>query len=158
MTRFRDFDDDQRAALKELLLRAVDRRVKEDMEYTNHVYRFLVLGNSAGIVLLASFIGVVAGRGHEVGDLVVPLWKFLLGCVLAAFIYAPLMGVAAQAVNHQVNQTVQFFRNELEFEAIQGWGLTKKGRVIISILALSSLASFVVGVVQCIWILNALKP
>ena len=156
MTQFKDFDDDQRVALKELLLRAVDRRVKEDMEYTNHVYRLLVLGNGAGIALWASFIGVVAGRGHPVGDLVSPLWKFLLGCVLAAFIYAPLMGVASQALNHQVKQTVQFFRNELEFETIQGWSLNKKGRILVGVLALSSLVCFVAGVSQCIWHLNSL--
>jgi hypothetical protein len=158
MTKFKEFDDDQRGALKEFLLCALDRRVKEDMENTNHAYKLLALGNGAGIALLASFIGVVAGRGQEVGDLVAPLWKFLLGCVLAALIYAPLMAVASQAVTHQANQAIQFIRNEIDLEQMQGWGLSKRGRLVVSILALSSLALFIAGVVQCIWILNSLKP
>lgn len=158
MTKFRELDADQKAIVKEMLLRAIDRRVKEDMEYTSQVYRLLVLGNGAGIALLASFMGVVAGRGHSIDALVSPLWKFLLGCILGALIYAPHMGVAAQAVYHAANQTTQFLKNELDLESIQGWGLSKRGRKLIAILALGSLILFVLGVIQCIYLLSTLRP
>lgn len=128
------------------------------MEYTNHVYRLLVLGNGAGIALLASFMGVVAGRGHPVAELVPPLWKFLLGCILAALIYAPHMAVAAQAVNHAANQTIQFLKNEIDLESVQGWVLDRRGQRVIALLALSSFLLFVVGVIQCIYVLASLSP
>jgi hypothetical protein len=158
LTRFKDLDPDQRGAFKELLLRAVDRRVKEDMDYTSQAYRLLALGNGAGIALLASFMGVVAGRGNPLDALVSPLWKFLLGVLLAALINVPLMAVAAEAVNRQVNQTVEFFQNKADLESIQGWGLSKRGRILVALLALSSLACFIWGVAQCIWLLNSVKP
>jgi hypothetical protein len=158
MTKFRELDSDQKAMAKEMLMRAIDRRVKEDIEYTNHVYRLLVLGNGAGIVLLASFIGVIAGKGQSVTELVPPLWKFLLGCILAALIYAPHMAVATQAVNHAAAQTLQFLKNEIELESIQGWVLNKRGQRVVALLALLSFALFVVGVLQCIYLLSSLRP
>lgn len=126
MTRFNDLDADQKIAFKELLLRGIDRRIREDIEYTNHVYRLLILGNGAGIALLAPFLGAVAARGNPLGDLVSPLWKFFLGCVFAALIFAPLMAVAAQATTHTVNQAVEFFKNQADLESLQGWGLSKR--------------------------------
>jgi hypothetical protein len=157
MTKFRDLDDDQRGAFKELFMRGLDRRIKEEMDFTNQAFRLLMLGNGAGIALLASFIGAVAGRGHPVGDLVSPLWKFLLGVVCAGLISAPFMAVASQATNHTINQLMQFFRNEIDIESMQGWGFTKRGRIVIGGLSLLSLLFFVIGVMQCIWLLNTLK-
>lgn len=94
MTKFKELDNDQKGAFKDLMLRAVDRRIKEDIEYTQHSYRLLIIGNGAGIALLASFIGAIVGRGNPAaGALIAPLWKFFLGCFLAAMIYAPLRKV-----------------------------------------------------------------
>lgn len=158
MTKFREFDEDQRVVFKELLLRGIDRRIKEDMEYTGHVFRFLVLGNGAGIALLASFMGVVAGRGHPLDALVSPLWKFLLGAVFAALIYAPLMAVSTEATNKVLAEAVQFFKNELDFESMQGWALNKRGQRVVGFLILASFICFIWGVIQCVGILSSLKP
>lgn len=157
MTKFREFDDDQRTVFKELLFRGIDRRIKEDMEYTSHVFKFLVLGNGAGIALLASFMGVVAGRGNPLDALISPLWKFLLGAVLAALIYAPMMAVATEATTKTLAEAVEFFQNRIEFEAMQGWGLSKRGRRVVAWLMALSLICFVWGVVQCVGILSSIK-
>jgi hypothetical protein len=95
MTHFRDLDPNQKEAVRELLLRGIDRRIREDIEYTNQIFRLLIVGNGAGVALLATFMGAVAANGHPVSALVTPLWKFFLGCISAAFIYWPLVAVAS---------------------------------------------------------------
>lgn len=157
MTRFRDLDGDQKDAFKELLLRGIDRRIHEEIEYTNQVYRLLVLGNGAGIALLATFMGAVAATGNPFADLVAPLWKFFIGCVLAALIYAPLMAVSSQATNHIARQALAFFQNQIDIESLQGYGFNRLGLWVVRLLALASLSFFSWGVYQCIQILKSLQ-
>jgi hypothetical protein len=120
------------------------------------VYRLLVLGNGAGIALLATFMGAVAAAGNPLANLVAPLWKFFIGCVLAALIYAPLMAVASQATNHIANQAFAFFQNQIDIESMQGYGFNRLGLWVVRLLALGSLSFFSWGVYQCIQILKSL--
>ncbi|WP_295625338.1 hypothetical protein [uncultured Nitrosomonas sp.] len=154
MTKFKEFDNDQKSAFKELLFIVMERRIKEEIEYTNHVFKFLVLGNGAGIALLAAFMGAIAATGNPISELVSPLWKFLIGATLAAFIYVPLFAVASQATIHAANQISDFFQNKLDFEEIGSWSLNRKGLIIVQLLALTSLILFFWGVYQCISILE----
>lgn len=156
MTKFKEFDNNQKSAFKELLFIVMERRIKEEMEYTNHVFKFLIMGNGAGIALLAAFMGAIAAIGNPISELVSPLWKFLIGATLAALIYAPLFSVASQATMHTANQISDFLQNKLDFEDIRGWTLNKTGLVIVQLLASSSLILFFWGVYQCISILEKL--
>lgn len=154
MTKFQDFDDNQKGALKDLLLIAIERKIKEEIELTNQIFKLLILGNGAGIALLAAFIGAIAATGHPISELVSPLWKFLFGAVFAALIYAPLFAVASQATIHVSNQVVEFLQNKKDLEDMQSWGLSQTGLIFVRLLALSSLITFFWGVYQCISILE----
>lgn len=156
MTHFKDLDDSQKDAIKELVIRGIDRRIHEETEYTSQIFRLLILGNGAGVVLLTTFMGAVAAAGNPIASLVTPLWKFFLGSVSAALIYAPLMAVASNATKHSANQAIAFFKNELEIESLQGYGLNKLGILIVRILVLVSFLFFAWGVYQCIQILHSL--
>lgn len=154
MTKFKDFDDNQKDALKDLLLIAIERKIKEEIELTNQIFRLLILGNGAGIALLATFMGAIAATENPISELVSPLWKFLIGAVLAALIYAPLFAVASQATIHVSNQVLEFLQNKIDLETIEGWGLSQTGLKLVRLLALLSLISFFWGVYQCISILE----
>lgn len=156
MTLFNDLDQNQKDAVKELFLRGIDRRIREEIEYTNQIFRLLILGNGAGIALLGAFMGALASSGNTIADLVSPFWKFFIGSLLAAFIYAPLMAVAARATNHAVKQAMAFFRNQLPIEEMQGWGFSPRGLWVIRILGFSSLSFFAWGVYQCLQVLKSL--
>lgn len=156
MARFRDLDPDEKDAFKELVLRGIDRRIREETEYTNQVIRFLVLGNAAGIVLLAGFMGGVASKDGALTELVSPLWKFFFGCVFAALIYAAHMVVSTQATNYILKQAVAFFKSEIEMESMSSYGFSKRGIWIVRLLALTSMIFFTWGVYQCIQILKTL--
>lgn len=154
MTKFKEFDNNQKSAFKELLFIIIERRIKEEIEYTSHVFKFLVLGNGTGIALLATFMGGIAATGNPISELVSPLWKFLIGATLAAFIYVPLFAVASQATIHTVDQVSDFLQSKLDFEDIKGWSLNKKGLLVVQVLASASLILFFWGVYQCISILE----
>jgi hypothetical protein len=156
MTHFKDLDNDQKNAFKDLLMRAIDRRVREELDYTNQVFRFLVYDHGAGVALLATFMGAVAAAGSPLAALVSPLWKFFIGCIIAAVIYAPMMAVAGDATNHTVNQAVNFFLNQLPVEDLKGYHFSTFGQAVVRILAMTSLTFFSWGVYQSIQILKLL--
>lgn len=156
MTYFKDLDPAQQEAFRELVLRAVDKRIREEMHYTNQVFRLLVFGNGAGVALLATFMGAVAATGNPVGELVTPLWKFFFGSVSAALIYGPLFAVAGQATNHMGEMASKFILNEIEIESMQGYSLNRRGRLVVGFLALVSLLFFAWGVYQSVQILKSL--
>lgn len=156
MTLFRDLDADQKDAFKELVLRAIDRRVREEIEYTNQVNRLLLLGNGAGVAILVTFMGSVASHGNPLAEFAAPLWKFFIGCVLAALIYLPTLAVASQATFHIEKQAMSFFQNEIDLDTLRGYGFNRFGQWVISSLSLASLLFFSWGVYQCIQILKSL--
>lgn len=156
MTKFRDLDDNQKSAFQELIYLGIERRIKEEIDYTSQLLRLLLLGNGTGIALLFAFMGAIAASGNPVSELVSPLWKFFIGAFFASLIYAPLFAVAVQATNHTITQTIDFLQNKIDLEEMQGWGLTKTGVIFIQILASISLILFFWGVYQCVLILEKL--
>jgi hypothetical protein len=156
MTRFHDLDAEQKDAFKELLLRAIDRRIREEMDYTSQVNRLLLLGNGAGVAILVTFMGAVASNGNPLAEFAAPLWKFFIGCVLAALIYFPTLAVASQATFHIEKQAKAFFQNQMDIEALEGYGYNRFGRWFVTLLSLMSLFFFSWGVYQCIQILKSL--
>ena len=152
--KYQDMDVSQKDAFRELCMLFVERRIREDVEFTNQFFRLLVLGNGAGIAILATFMGAIAGKGHTVALLVAPLWKFFLGSVFAASIYFPLMLVAIQATIVVSNQIIEFFQNQRDSAEITGYGLNRFGKFVVFTLAFLSLVMFITGVHQCISILS----
>lgn len=156
VTKHDELTDEQRATVRELLAAATSRRIQDETTYTNQVFRLLILGNGAGIALLATFMGAVAAAGNPIGDLAGPLWKFLLGAILGAGVYVPLMAVASQATTHNEKQTLAFLKGEIDLENLQGWGLNRAGRIVVRLLAFSSFIVFTWAVIQCIFIVKSL--
>lgn len=156
MSKFSDLTSAQKSAVQELLVVALQRRIKEEIDYTNQVFRLLLLGNGSAIALLTAFMGAVGAYGHPISQLTGPLWKFLLGAVFGALIYFVLMTVTAQATVHQANQAFKIIRNDMELDEIQGWGLSHIGLWVVRILALLSLAMFAWGASECISIVGNL--
>jgi len=145
---------DQKDAFKSLILQLVAARKEEESHYVQQFYKLLVLGNGAGIVLLATFMGAVAQNAEFVELLVTPLVCFSIGAVLAASIYFPLMAVAGQSTGAILKQASEFFLNEIELEDIQHYGLNTKGRIIVFTLCLASLGMFTAGLYMCVGILR----
>lgn len=155
MTKFSEFDEQQKEILKEILLIELENKMKEDREYIGHIIRFLILGNGSGIILLATFMGAIAASGHPISQLVSPLWKFLFGAIIGVLIYGPLAIVANQAVTFHAEQAIKFIKNEIEFEEKQNWGLSNRGIIYVRFFMFLSLILFLWGVFNCIFILKS---
>lgn len=156
MPHYKDMEADQRAAVRDLLLKGVDQRIKEESHYTTELYRFLTLANAAGLALLASFVNGIASRGASLAPLVGPFWAFLIGAMLSVLILVPLTGVASQATAHSGNQFMAFVLNQTLTENLIGYGFNRRGRIIVSAMALASMALFVCGVVLSLSVILAL--
>ncbi len=136
----------QQAAYRDILGTIVNIKSQEEQKYTHDAFRLLVLGNAAGIAILAVFMGNLASKGDDFGALIVPLAFFFIGTILAALTYVPLVAVANQATIHIVNQINDFFLDKLEFEQIRGYGFNVKGRRIVAALLGGSFTMFCMGV------------
>lgn len=148
--KFKELSSDQRQAYQALLINIVEVKQQEEAMYAQQFYKLLVLGNGAGIVLLATFMGAVTSNAHIIKALLSPLILFSFGAVLAAAIYFPLMGVANQATQHTLRQVNEFFQNKLDLDQIQGYGFNKKGIFVLWSLNISSLVCFSIGLYLCV--------
>lgn len=145
----------QQAAYRNILSTIVSVKSQEEQKYTHEGYRLLVLGNGAGIAILAALMGSLAGSGTEFSLLLAPLKYFFAGTILAALAYVPLIAVANQATVNVTNQISDFFLDKLDIENIQGYGFSRIGRVILALLLLGSFLMFCIGVYKCVSILSA---
>lgn len=146
----------QQAAFRDFLGTVINIKSQEEQKYIHDGYRLLVLGNGAGIAILATFMGSLASHGNKISGLIVPLTLFTMGVVLAALTYVPLIAVSNQATVNVTNQVTEFFLNKKDVEALQGYGFTKKGRLILAILLVGSFIMFCVGTYMCLSLLNGL--
>lgn len=98
--KFSELSPEQKTAYQELFAAAYQTRIQDQHQYTQTGFRLLILGNGAGIALLATFMGAVAGESGEFGQLIAPLAKIFLGCTLGCpRIHPPYFSrPAAQAV------------------------------------------------------------
>lgn len=156
MPHYHDMETDQRAAVRDLLLKGVDQRIKEESHYTTELYRFLTLANAAGLALLGSFVNGIASRGQSLAPLVGPFWAFLIGAMLSVLILLPLTAVANQATVHSGNQFIAFVLNQTPTENLIGYGFSKRGRLVVTAMALASMVLFVCGVVLSLSVIQAL--
>lgn len=148
--KFSDLSDRHADAIASLYLKIAEIKAAESQELARAGLRLLVLGNGAGILLLATFMGVIVQKGEPLSDLVTPLVWFLVGTILSALIYVPLIVVARDAANHLGTSIENFFKDKIELEELQSYGLTKRGAKIVNGLLMLSLFCFVVGVILCV--------
>ncbi len=153
--KYSQMSEAQQAAYRDILSTIVSVKSQEEQKYTHEGYRLLVLGNGAGIAILAAFMGSLAGTGNEFGPLLMPLKYFFVGTILAALTYVPLIAVANQATVKVTDQISDFFLDKLDIEKIRGYGFSRAGRVILALLLLGSFLSFCIGVYKCVSILSA---
>jgi hypothetical protein len=152
--KFKDMNEYQQEAFRELFLTALTVRTQEEQQYSQQFYRLLMLGNGTGIALLATFIGALVRDNKQVTQLRTPMIVFLVGACVASLVYLPLMSVANAATNNITNQVTEFFLNKRDVETLQGYGLNLAGRIVVKFLLFASLTLFVIGV--CIRILGRL--
>ncbi len=156
MTLFKDLDPEQREAFKSICLQALESKLKEDAIFTLQVYKFLVIGNAAGIALIAAFLSGALTAGFATSTLASPLWKFFLGAVAAAFIQVVHMAVSGDGVTYISKQVMDFFLNQHHIEEFQSWGLSKRGRKIVLGLMLISFLLFLWGSIQSLLLIQQL--
>jgi len=153
--KFKEMDKDQKDAYKNILLHMIQIKSQEEQEFGRQFLRLLTLGNGSGILLLSTFMGAISSNSENISALVDPLIKFSVGAILAALMYFPFLAVSHQATASIVNQVDQFLRNQISIDDIRGYGLSKKGRVVVFVLQVSSLIAFVWGLYECVIILKS---
>jgi hypothetical protein len=154
--KYSDMSEAQKAAFRDILGTIINIKSQEEQKYIHDGYRLLVLGNGAGIAILAAFMGSLASHGNKISGLIIPLTLFTIGVVLAALTYVPLIAVSNQATINATNQITDFFLNKKDVEELQGYGFTKKGRFILAVLLGGSFIIFCVGIYMCLSLLNGL--
>jgi len=137
-------------AIADFFIKVAEIKAAQSQQLAQDGLRLLVLGNGAGVAILATFLGIIVERGEPVDDLLAPLISFLVGATLAALMYLPLILVADSAAKHIGESIENFFKDKLDVEQLQGYGLSKRGIIILNALLLLSIVCFVVGVVLCV--------
>lgn len=141
--KYSEMKDRQAQALTALYLSIVSVRTREDHEFSAAGLRLLVVGNSGGIALLGSFMVSMANRGAGYRVYVPPLTCFVVGAVLAALTYIPLIIVAGEAARHFGATMEKFFQDQLPSEQLQNYGFSSRGRrIALTLLTLSILCFF----------------
>jgi len=92
--KYSDMSEAQKAAFRDILGTIINIKSQEEQKYIHDGYRLLVLGNGAGIAILAAFMGSLASHGNKISGLIIPLTLFTIGVVLAALTYVPLIAVS----------------------------------------------------------------
>jgi len=138
------------AAIAAFYLKVAEIKANESQEISRAGLKLLVLGNGAGVLILATFMGVIVQEGDSLSDLITPLVWFLVGATLGALIYIPLIAVAHDAANHLGTSIENFFRDQIELEELRSYGLTKRGTRIVNGMLVLSILCFVTGVILCV--------
>lgn len=155
--KYTEMSDEQQEAFRGFFLMVLSTKSQEEKAYTDQFFNLLVIANGTGIALLATFMGALVKNAQQIVQLRTPMIIFLVGAFLAALVYLPLMSVANAATNNISTQVTDFFLDKKDLETIQTFGLNCAGRIIVSLLLLTSLLLFVVGVAMCIRILSRIS-
>jgi len=126
----------------------------DSRQLTREGLRLLVLGNGAGVAIIATVLGIIIQRGEPIDNLPVPLVIFIIGTALAASVYLPLIAVATDTAKHIGESIEKVFRDELDLEHLQGYGFSKRGIVLVRVLLSLSIVSFIAGVALGVYALH----
>jgi hypothetical protein len=152
--KYKEMSEEQKEAFRQYFIDVLRIKSQEEQQYVQQAYRLLILGNGTGIVLLATFMGALAGKAANFHLLVAPLTKFFIGAIFAALVYIPLMAVSNQATITIAKQITDFFLNKKDVEEIQGYGFNKIGWCVVRTLLILSAVAFFWGVYECLSILK----
>lgn len=145
--KFSELPERRANSIASFFLKVAEIKSAESQEISRAGLQLLVIGNGAGILVLATFMGVIVQKGDSLSDLISPLIAFLVGATLGALMYIPLIAVASDAASHLGTTIEKFFNDQIELEELQGYSLTKRGKFVVNGLLLLSILCFVVGVV-----------
>ncbi len=152
--KFSQLDARNAEAIAGFYIKIAEITAAQSQQLAQDGLRLLVLGNGAGVAILATFLGGIIQNGKPVDDLLVPLIWFLIGVVFAALVYLPLIVVASDTAKHIGEGIEKFFKDEVNLEELQGYGLTKRGVFLVNTFLLLSIICFVVGIILCIFALH----
>lgn len=158
MTKFSQLHADQKDAMTQFLAIGLGRLINDQMEHTNQAHKLLVLGNGAGIALLASFMGVILSNKQPIDDLVAPLGVFLLGTIFAAIIHAQLSVFMHGSVTFHFTQAQDFLLDRVDLEGFKNWVPNRTNKFIGAALPLASFLCFIIATGRCVYILAKLQP
>lgn len=145
--KFSELPERRANAIASLFLKVAEIKSAESQEISRAGLQLLVIGNGAGILVLATFMGVIVQKGDSLSDLISSLIAFLVGATSGALMYVPLIAVASDAASHLGTTIEKFFNDQIELEELQGYSLNKRGKLVVNGLLLLSILCFVVGVV-----------
>lgn len=154
--KYKEMTTEQQDAFRQLFTDIVGIKYSDELRYTQYFFRIFVLANSAGILLLSTFMGALAGTGKDYSVLLSPLTKFIFGLILGAAVLVPLILDANKATNYYVEKTTKFFLNTLDVEEIKGYRLSRGSQAVIKSIYLISAILFFWGVYECMSILKQL--
>ncbi|MBT5305468.1 MAG: hypothetical protein HOL31_10350 [Candidatus Scalindua sp.] len=147
-------NDDQKEAFREYYMLVLQTRITSMQRYSDQVLRFLLLGNGAGILLLATFMGNLAGNNKDFSMMVNPLMAFVFGLLLAALVFIPLIYIANKSVNKISNQSIDFFFNHSSTCNLRDYIVKPFLRIVVMGLFIISAIMFFLGVYQSFTILK----
>lgn len=151
--KFSEIPEKKATALIAFYTRIVDVIAQEQRAYSLAGFRLLLMGNGAGIVLLASTLAGLYTSNASRGALVTPFILFLLGALFAGLAYFPVIAVASGAAKHIGESVEKFIKDEIDLEQLQGWGHSKAS---LNVLRLFVFISFVCLILGAILIVKAI--
>ncbi len=152
--KYSEMNDDQKEAFREYYMLVLQTRIAEGQKYSDQVLRFLILGNGAGILLLATFMGTLAGNNKNFSMMVNPLMGFVLGLLFASLVFIPLLYIANKSANKISNQSIDFFFNQSDTCNLRDYIVKPFLRIVIMVLFIFSASLFFWGVYQSFTILK----
>lgn len=141
-------------ALRTFYLTVAETTASESQRYSHEGLRLLLVGNGAGIAVIASLSSGYLAAGGKFGELAAPVIAFLIGTLLAGLAYIPLIAVSGNAASHIGRALEAFFQDQYEVEELQSWGFTKGGRILLLSLFAAALLSFLVGMILTLYTLS----
>jgi hypothetical protein len=145
MTKFSEIKEPERSTLTALYLEVLKTRAQEDRDLNSLGVRLLFISNAAALAAVITFIGALVQTGKSYLPLVTPLKFFFAGGVCAAAFQVLLMAMSSMSTAHLGTQLEQFVKNQLELEALRGYGFTRRGLILFRLLYAASAASFFLG-------------
>ena len=152
--KFSELPEAQSKALTDFYGRIVDALAQEQRAYSLAGFRLLLLGNSAGVALLAGkFAGLYSTNASQT-DLVTPLIFFLVGVFAGGFAYWPVIAVASGTARHIGDSVEKFIRDEIELEDMRSWGHNKLSTFLLMLFVWSSLICLIIGTIMVVRVLR----
>ena len=150
--KFSQLNDPQQRAVQAALETLLSTKAQEDHQLSMSGYRLLIIGNGAGVTLLAAFMSSIVGE-PLFSSLLAPLAIFLAGLLVAALSYIPLVAVTNRSLIALWNEYNSIVRDQKELEDFKGYGFNALGKFIFFGLLAIALLCFLWG---AIWVIVAL--